>query len=513
MGALLDKGDIQIEINALMQLSYSARLRRRLLIPVFLIVFVSAAVIGGLVYGASRAEDRAALAASQHLVAAIVSARHQSLKRQVKDYSWWDTAIEKLLIKFDPEWAHETIGTYLDDNFDIDLSLALDGQDRLIFGAVGGKDIAQFNLSSFGEEGALLLRRVREQAGSDEPDPVLTIAPYGKRLILLAASVLIPEGMSSSPVSPDPRAVLVLGQIIDAAYLAALAQQYSLPGLHLVPPGGVLDRAAIALSGFDGRLLGWLTWQPGRPGHNLLAAIAPFVLLALVVMALLLWLFTRRAFDAVRRFESDARERQRAEEALDLVSMPFFSVDGLGRILLANNAAQKLLAQNDGLRLEDNAIRAWRDGEQDSLRQLIRDRADPDGPHDKTSALTSLSRPSGKRPLTVMVSPLHPPGSGDRALAAAIFVRDPEALPAVSAADLTRLFGLTPAEARVVGELLKGKTVQEVADTFALSLNTVRNHLKQAYRKTGAARQSELVVLVLSSIIAAPPEAPGAAAP
>ena len=54
-------------------------------------------------------------------------------------------------------------------------------------------------------------------------------------------------------------------------------------------------------------------------------------------------------------------------------------------------------------------------------------------------------------------------------------------------------------EARVVVELVKGKRPQEVADELKVSLNTVRNQLKQIFSKTNTGRQSELISLVLSS--------------
>ena len=46
----------------------------------------------------------------------------------------------------------------------------------------------------------------------------------------------------------------------------------------------------------------------------------------------------------------------------------------------------------------------------------------------------------------------------------------------------------------------KGKRLQEVADDLNVSLNTVRNQLKQAFSKTSTNRQADLVSLVLTSV-------------
>jgi DNA-binding CsgD family transcriptional regulator len=67
---------------------------------------------------------------------------------------------------------------------------------------------------------------------------------------------------------------------------------------------------------------------------------------------------------------------------------------------------------------------------------------------------------------------------------------------------LTRMFGLTPTEARLLGALATGSTVEQYAQQRGVSIGTARVQLKQVQAKTGASRQSDLVRLVLSSAAA-----------
>lgn len=53
-------------------------------------------------------------------------------------------------------------------------------------------------------------------------------------------------------------------------------------------------------------------------------------------------------------------------------------------------------------------------------------------------------------------------------------------------------WGLTPQEARVALEVMKGHTPQEIARNLGVSINTVRSHLAQAYAKTETAGKAEL---------------------
>ncbi|MDP1875357.1 helix-turn-helix transcriptional regulator [Phenylobacterium sp.] len=70
--------------------------------------------------------------------------------------------------------------------------------------------------------------------------------------------------------------------------------------------------------------------------------------------------------------------------------------------------------------------------------------------------------------------------------------------------DLMRsLFDLTPAEARVAQGIAAGKTLEDLAQTGEVSINTVRNQLRRVLEKTGCTRQAELAALLASVAVGA----------
>ncbi len=71
----------------------------------------------------------------------------------------------------------------------------------------------------------------------------------------------------------------------------------------------------------------------------------------------------------------------------------------------------------------------------------------------------------------------------------------PESLP--SPAFLRGMFGLTAAEATVALALAAGASAGAIARDRAISLETVRSHLKTIFAKTGTKRQATLVLLIL----------------
>lgn len=196
----------------------------------------------------------------------------------------------------------------------------------------------------------------------------------------------------------------------------------------------------------------------------------------------------------------DVTERKQAEETLNLLSTGMALVDRDCRLLLANRSASRLLESGDGLALSHGRITAARREQVDHLRDLVDGICTGVGIEgDEGAGVMTIDRGDGARPLSIKVAPVQLDPSNEGSKVAAVFIRDLEIRQSVPPEVIAKLFGLTFAEARVVAELVKGKRPQEVADDLGVSLNTVRNQLKQIFSKTNTGRQSELISLVLSS--------------
>jgi DNA-binding CsgD family transcriptional regulator len=61
---------------------------------------------------------------------------------------------------------------------------------------------------------------------------------------------------------------------------------------------------------------------------------------------------------------------------------------------------------------------------------------------------------------------------------------------------LIEVFGITPAEARLVARLVDGLTLTAAAEALGVSRNTARTQLSSIFTKTGVNRQMQLVKLV-----------------
>jgi DNA-binding NarL/FixJ family response regulator len=88
---------------------------------------------------------------------------------------------------------------------------------------------------------------------------------------------------------------------------------------------------------------------------------------------------------------------------------------------------------------------------------------------------------------------------GAFAAKAAIFVQDPVVVPPFPGEAFAKLYGLTGSELRVLLAMAPGLSVKEAAEVLGISETTAKTHLQHIYDKTGVSKQTELMLLFISS--------------
>lgn len=192
-------------------------------------------------------------------------------------------------------------------------------------------------------------------------------------------------------------------------------------------------------------------------------------------------------------------ERKIYEEGLNKLNIGVIVLDERAQLLRANPVACHILGAGDGLQLNNRELEACTAGETRELRRLISAaQLDVDG-----VAAMSLSRPSGLRKLAVVVRsiPMIEESEGRGRPAFAVFLRDPDALATPAQEVARQLFDFTPAEANFAIELVNGLSLDEAAAKLGIRRNTARAHLRSIFTKAGVTRQSELVRVLLNTML------------
>lgn len=118
--------------------------------------------------------------------------------------------------------------------------------------------------------------------------------------------------------------------------------------------------------------------------------------------------------------------------------------------------------------------------------------------------LIDIARESGSQAYSILISPVsNNPSQADRGAFSGklfiVFVIDPDRTHEAPHELLQRMFGLTPAEGRLLALLVRGSTLKQSALALGITYNTARAHLRIIFEKTGTKRQAALLQLVLSN--------------
>lgn len=169
---------------------------------------------------------------------------------------------------------------------------------------------------------------------------------------------------------------------------------------------------------------------------------------------------------------------------------PMFITRGNGHVVEMNSTAEKVLADDPALAVRMGRLVAIDDAENQQLSSLIT-KAIEAQPASAPARLL-LGRSDHRPRQIVTIFPLASAQPEDEQPLAMIFVDT--LLEDVSPnADLSRLFGLSPAEERLAKGLLRGRTLQELTQDFGLQMPTLRAQLRSILRKCGVRRQIDLL--------------------
>ena len=188
-----------------------------------------------------------------------------------------------------------------------------------------------------------------------------------------------------------------------------------------------------------------------------------------------------------------------------------------GRVLFTNRVADDIFRRDHALRIQGQHLKAVPPALDAELQRRIQEAARTGAKkgRDAGGILSLPSRGGGQVAILVCPFPIDAASIiGPTVPTALIFVGAPEPSMPVRERDLGRLYGLTPAESKLVAALLEGISLGDYAQARGVGLATAKTQLRHAFDKTGQNRQADLVRHVLSNSIVrlAPTEMPSVAA-
>jgi DNA-binding CsgD family transcriptional regulator/PAS domain-containing protein len=183
-------------------------------------------------------------------------------------------------------------------------------------------------------------------------------------------------------------------------------------------------------------------------------------------------------------------------ETLASLKTPIILTDENARILFANPSAEDILSGNDGLKSRKGVLACVNPAASSKLADAITRAAKSDVVLGDRGIGVAVNAPDAV-PMICYVLPLTKGTLRESTQSAvALFIAiGSDAAPQPAPALIT-LFGLSPAEARVLQHVGAGATLAKAAEALALSENTVKTHMSRIFAKTGTSRQADLMNLL-----------------
>jgi DNA-binding CsgD family transcriptional regulator len=206
----------------------------------------------------------------------------------------------------------------------------------------------------------------------------------------------------------------------------------------------------------------------------------------------------RRAIAISQLLELRSSTASNLTEVIENLPVSVLIVDELMSLLHANAAAETMLARGDTIRVSGGRIRVDTSGP--GIEEAVAQAGADVVGLGRRGGRGFAARGASGEPRIVHVLPLRgrEPSRGlFRRATAALFITQPDEI------DLPReafaaLYGLTPAEARIVELLVAGATPTQIASELGSRGSTIKTHLLRVYEKTGVHRQSDLIRLAAS---------------
>lgn len=189
-------------------------------------------------------------------------------------------------------------------------------------------------------------------------------------------------------------------------------------------------------------------------------------------------------------------------DVLSRLPVGVVQLDMIGTVLFMNEVAGEIMMARRGFRIVGGKLRCTDSEDTRALVSTVASMAElaEQGDHQAHSYL-SIGERELAAPLTMLITPLRrTEGLRTEGADVLAFIYDPQRSAGLHVEDAQAVLGVTPAQARVAVLLAKGLSIEEISQTLALSIHTVRNRVKQVLAQTGSARQSEIVRRLLMSV-------------
>ena len=332
-------------------------LRLNLKLSFITLLVTSTFVIFLIIYSASKFNDYSEKT-SQALFESVINKAYEDLGKLVKDYSFWNDAVQRLIIEYDPKFVAENfLGPYLTDTFDIS-KVAIFKLDGSVVFSVNEGQLEETSTMKLNADLRALISSV-SNTDNTNPTPATGTLWIDGSLYNVAMAAITPFDESFDlKASQYPNGMygfMAMAKPLDQNKISELMNDYGFQKmqLQLTPNASKHNYIHYPIASPSGPWIANVIWQPNYPGNQLISEIK-FWIIGLLLFVILMTLrfiiqirkYTRMTINSAIELEGTYSQLEKVAHYDPLTNLPnrSLAIDRLAQSLSAGHRNNSLTA-------------------------------------------------------------------------------------------------------------------------------------------------------------------------
>ena len=270
------------------------RFSAAVLLPVVLVLVITAVAVLGYVFWSTAEIDQRALRRQTAMIGQVLEARRLAVQHDLESVAIWDDAVINTGIAFDFDWVQSNLGAWMYDFFGHNRIAVLDGANRPLYFMKNGTSL---DPAGFGEISPAVMPLVERLRSSQPITPTFSVSDLAvvEGMPAIISAMAITSDTGDVPQPPAMRPLIVTVLFLDANRASALSDEYMLEnGQFSFSRTDDAERAVYPLFNTAGRFIAFFEWNRDRPGLLMLQQTGPALIGAFAIAAILVVLLLRQ---------------------------------------------------------------------------------------------------------------------------------------------------------------------------------------------------------------------------
>jgi diguanylate cyclase (GGDEF)-like protein len=289
--------------------------------PAVAAVALMAVMIAVLILFSARQADELATERQKQVVATVLKQNIDRTAHDQESTTVWEDAVRQVEAPVpDAAWLDANLGVWLHTYYGHDEVFIVSPQGRAIYGMRQGRRVAPVlydrDLRSIAAPlVAQLRRKLRSPSPGDVSASVLTpgaidLGVVGAHPAIVSVKPIVSDSAGRKR-STGAEFLHISVRYLDGQFTQDLAVQYQLDGATFSTKPLAADvRSAVEIKSSTGRVLGYLTWLPFRPGSIMMRRISPLMLVAVLLMMAVVAILLRHVRRSTLALEASEAQAQ-----------------------------------------------------------------------------------------------------------------------------------------------------------------------------------------------------------